>query len=164
MTKRRRGDPGKLNDERKKTICDSIILGMPYTQACAIADVTYTTFRVWINRGEDEMERVMNTPRTTIRKSEKKYVDLVNEVEHAKSKCMQNHLAMITKASKDGTWQASAWMLERRYPGDFGRKDRLETKQEIHGSVDVSNKQQLIDRINRIAERHDPDEAAERTE
>jgi hypothetical protein len=30
-------------------------------------------------------------------------------------------LAVIRKAAKDGTWQAAAWLVERRYPASYGR-------------------------------------------
>ena len=33
---------------------------------------------------------------------------------------------MIDNAAIDGTWQAAAWKLERRYPDEWGRRDRLE--------------------------------------
>ena len=28
---------------------------------------------------------------------------------------------MIEQAAKDGTWQAAAWKLERRYPQEYGK-------------------------------------------
>jgi hypothetical protein len=31
-------------------------------------------------------------------------------------------LAEIELAAKNGTWQAAAWKLERRYPQDYGRQ------------------------------------------
>jgi transposase len=36
------------------------------------------------------------------------------------------HVANITQAAKDGTWQASAWWLERRQHAAWGKVDRVE--------------------------------------
>jgi hypothetical protein len=38
-------------------------------------------------------------------------------------------LNYIKEAMGGGTWQASAWMLERKYPAKYGKRDML--KQEI---------------------------------
>lgn len=36
-------------------------------------------------------------------------------------------LGRIEKAADDGSWQASAWLLERKHPGEWARKDRNKT-------------------------------------
>ena len=33
-------------------------------------------------------------------------------------------LQTITKAAREGTWQAAAWYLERVYPDEYARPDR----------------------------------------
>lgn len=38
---------------------------------------------------------------------------------------VRRRLARIEKAGKKGSWQADAWILERRQPEQFGRNDRM---------------------------------------
>lgn len=38
---------------------------------------------------------------------------------------IQRRLERIEKAGKKGSWQADAWLLERRVPEQFGRNDRM---------------------------------------
>ena len=35
------------------------------------------------------------------------------------------NLFNIQNASNNGTWQASAWLLERKYPDKYGKKDTV---------------------------------------
>jgi len=46
------------------------------------------------------------------------------EVQRAINKAEVHHVANVLKAASEGTWQASAWWLERRIPEAYGRKDR----------------------------------------
>lgn len=131
------GQPTKLNPEVVRMLCDNITLGMPYRQSCAAAGIGYSTYRNWMIRGEDEIERVSANPKATVRKNEQKYVDFVEAIKEAEAKGMRNNLAMITKASKEGAWQASAWILERRYPAEFGRKDAIDMNNKHSGGITV---------------------------
>ncbi|MDK2946097.1 MAG: hypothetical protein PWQ85_869 [Geotoga sp.] len=51
-------------------------------------------------------------------------------MKEAESKSMIRHLSNIVKASQEGNWQASAWILERRFPELWGRKDRFNLNSE----------------------------------
>jgi hypothetical protein len=126
-----------ISDEKIKTICDNIVLGMPYRQACAGAGISYSAYRNWIIRGEEEIARVEANPKATVRKDEEIYVKLVNDIKEAEARGMRNNLAMITKASKEGAWQASAWILERRYPHEFGRKEAIEMNNKHSGGITI---------------------------
>ena len=41
----------------------------------------------------------------------------------------------IQQIVRDESWQSKAWLLERRFPERWGRKDRLEAN--VNGSVQV---------------------------
>jgi len=49
------------------------------------------------------------------------YAALVAILEKAEGDAITRNLAIINKAAHDGTWQAAAWWLERRYPQEYGR-------------------------------------------
>lgn len=50
-------------------------------------------------------------------------------VEKAESEFIAETVARIATHGRDN-WQALAWILERRYPADFGRQDRIKLEME----------------------------------
>lgn len=50
-------------------------------------------------------------------------------------------LAVIAKASRERDWKAAAWLLERKYPAEYARTDRIqaEVKQETEATVRVEH-------------------------
>ena len=114
----------KLNPTIKKQIGDNITLGMPLKFAAEAAGISEVTFYNWMNRGESE--------------SKGQFYEFAEHVKACKAKAVQLHLKLITKAATDGSWQASAWILERRYPEEFGRKDRLELDANMKHSGEVN--------------------------
>lgn len=46
-------------------------------------------------------------------------------------KCEQIHLNNIKEAGELGQWQASAWMLERKFPDKYGKKDTVRHEYEV---------------------------------
>jgi len=57
----------------------------------------------------------------TLNEWRKKYSDFSDAIKKAEGECVVMRLARINKAGQEGTWQADAWTLERRYPQDYGR-------------------------------------------
>ena len=91
---------GKYTDAIISTIAHALELGASYRRAAAAAGISEDTFHEWRRAKPAFSERIEKA-----------------EATHA-----QKHLAVIERAAvTDGTWQASAWMLERRYPHEYGR-------------------------------------------
>lgn len=113
----------KLTPQLQEQIGNNITLGMPLKFAAEAAGITEVTFYNWIKRGENE--------------SKGKFFEFAEHIKTCKAKAVQLHLKLITKAATDGSWQASAWILERRHPEEFGKRDRLELdgKMEHSGGV-----------------------------
>ena len=51
--------------------------------------------------------------------------ELCESLKKAETKRKVWHLQRIHKAAEEGSWQASAWYLERRYPQEYGRTHRV---------------------------------------
>lgn len=83
-----------------KKICDAIRVGATFRLACLYAGIDQSTFENWRKRYAD-------------------FSDAVNEAEGAAA---VKWMAQIDKAAKDGSWQAAAWKLERKYPREYGRR------------------------------------------
>lgn len=91
--------PSKYNPATAKKITDAIKVGATYRLACDYAGITEETFSQW----------------------RKKYPEFSELVKEAEGSAAIKWLALIDKAAQDGTWQAAAWKLERRYPESYGR-------------------------------------------
>jgi hypothetical protein len=89
----------KLTPEVQARIVQALELGATYEQAAGYGGVSYETFRVW---------REQN-PAFSV------------AVKEAEARAAVRWLQQIEQAAQEGSWQAAAWKLERRYPRDFGR-------------------------------------------
>jgi len=99
--------------------------------ACKLADVSEAGYYKWLATGrailEGEIEKTRANALT---------VELVEAIKHADAKFKAYHLSNINRASRT-TWQASAWMLERRFPEEYGRRAENSVKVESEGAVTI---------------------------
>ena len=102
------GRPTLLNPARQSVLLNAIKEGMPLKQAAEIAGISYDTLNHWRNRGEVEC-------------SPPEYRQFCQLLRRSQAVAMQVNLSYIHQAaSRD--WRAAAWMLERRFPDEFGRE------------------------------------------
>lgn len=106
--------------------------GISDKDACDMCGIAHSTFYRWLDEAETEING--NDPKRPVADLALKK-DLRAGLKKAKASFKAYHIQNITKASKK-TWQASAWILERMYPEEFGRIDRTnvqvsENKEEI---------------------------------
>lgn len=90
----------KYTPEVVRRLTDAIRLGATYELACAYAGISEDSFARW----------------------RAKYADFAEAIKEAEGGAAVGWLARIEQAAKDGTWQAAAWKLERRYPEQYGRQ------------------------------------------
>jgi hypothetical protein len=86
---------------------------MPYSLACARAGISEDSLSAWRKKGAEGKEP---------------YASFAEELKRAEGDAVFMRLQHIEGAAINGQWQASAWLLERRYPEHFGRKDRLQAE------------------------------------
>ena len=79
------GRPSKLNEIVIATLEKAYSVGMTTKLSCEYAGLSTSTFFTWMQRGKYEEGTIYA------------------------------NLALIQKAAKEGTWQASAWLLERKH-------------------------------------------------
>lgn len=128
MTPKQRGaKPPSINDQRVQDLLRALRFGNYMDAACAAAGVGVTTVYRWINEGQDEAQRIETGGKPNPHKAG--YVEIMEAIERARGEAEARNVAVIQKAAQDGTWQASAWWLERSRPQKWGRF----TRTEIHG-------------------------------
>lgn len=117
------------HEDVKTTFLEAIEMGFSNEKACDYASISEPTFYAWINRANAEIESG---------KKSSVYIKFLKDYKKAKSTFVMKHVKRITKASDDGTWQASAWLLERRCPDEFGlRNDVNITNEKISVVNDI---------------------------
>lgn len=107
-------------------LCKLISIGTPIMMACDGVGISYPAYNKWMHKGEDAVSG--------------QYRDFYKAIKKAEADMVARSVARIQKAAQDGTWQADAWLLERRCPQEFGR-DRDVSSVNI---VNVQNQQTVV--------------------
>lgn len=97
-----KGAPSKKTDAAVQRIIELLAAGNYRRVAYTSAGISKETFLRWTR--EDH--------------------DFRAAVEKAEADANAFHLANIRQAAMEGTWQASAWFMERKHPEEWGRQDR----------------------------------------
>ena len=98
-----------------KAVASAIEGGHTFTYAATLAGVNRKTFFEWRKRGRAASKGGI-------------YSDLNAALEIADAKFIQTSLARISAHGRV-SWQAIAWLLERRHPELFGKCDRWMNEQ-----------------------------------
>lgn len=142
-----RGRPTILSQEKQKTICDLVALGNNIEDAVILAEVSKQTFYNWVHRGQLELDRLERNPDTEINPDEAIYADFVDSLQRAKRQAKSRNIAAIQKAVNNGSFRAAQWWLERRYPHEFGKIQRVEYTNTSNNIIDVTEAVQELERI-----------------
>lgn len=121
----------KLTRGFVKEACELKRKGLSNKDICAALHITETAFYGWIQTETSEGEK--------LRKTELQLA-LIEGLKDAEADFKASILENIVQHSKD-TWQAGAWLLERKYPAEYGRVDRLqaEVQQKTDAKVQVEH-------------------------
>ena len=103
----------KLTEEMLSEIADCIRLGMSYAATAGAVGVSDTSFMNWMNWGKAG-------------KKDPIYTRLYAEVQNAESKLMHDCLLKLRKSAETGNAESIRWLLERRFPADFGKKNAVD--------------------------------------
>jgi hypothetical protein len=104
------GRPSKLTPETQARILEAVELGATWERAADAAGVGASTLGLWRRRGEA---------------GDAPYSSFIAALKAAESAGIERALRSIRSAAAAGAWQASAWLLERRYPADYGRRSEV---------------------------------------
>ncbi len=116
----------KLTPELQDKIGRNIRLGMSLKNAALAAGISESTFYDWLSKGEQATRG--------------RYAEFSEYIKESKAIAEQRHVGIIVKAAVKGDWKAAQFILERRFPEDWGRIDRLDISgkmktEEDHGPL-----------------------------
>ncbi len=100
--------PTKLTPDIQNRIGDNIGLGLTYRLAAEAAGITYKTFNEWMNKGKNSESG--------------EYFKFYKYIQKCNADAAKVFLKRINEAAKSGNTQICAWILERRFPEEFGRR------------------------------------------
>jgi transposase len=112
------GRPTKRNAVTIARIIESVASGVPLNHACASAGVSYSSLVRWRSGPGGKA--------------------ISDSLQKAEGQFIEHHLEIIRNAASSGTWTASAWLLERRYPEHFGRRLQTDKRVDQHITVEHS--------------------------
>lgn len=101
-----------LTKDLIERICKSIREGNYKNVACQAVGIGESTFYSWLAKGEANKAGL--------------YVEFVEAIKKAEAEAEQAHVGVIKDAANSGTWQASAWYLERKHPERWAKRDNLD--------------------------------------
>lgn len=102
-----------ITPEITKLICDGIEAGMS-KKAAMDGIIAEPTFYTYMSKGETDVNNGKDSD----------YAQFFKRVKSAERNFIERNLRVIQNATAD-TWSAAAWLLERRFPDEYGR-NRLE--------------------------------------
>lgn len=141
----RRGSKGnntKFTEARQRVIVESLRRGASIRLAATSAAISENCLRKWIREGEDDWEKDDFDTNPTDKATFAKACALATwEVAH-------NHLQNI-EANAIADWRASAWLLERRFPKDYG-KQVVELEGEV--AAKILNPEKVADIFKQMAD------------
>lgn len=112
------GRPTKLTPEIQERIVEALQAGNYQETACEYAGISAGTFYRWMAEGNEDDAPVMLR-------------EFREAVIKARARAEVRNVALIQNAANAGTWQASAWWLERSFPNRWGRHTKI--TQEVSG-------------------------------
>jgi transposase len=98
------GRPSKRTPEREARLLEALRAGNNRNAACHYAGITPETFSQWQHR----------------------FSEFSVAVQKAEADAQVRMVAQIAQSAHAGQWTAAAWWLERKFPDEWGRRDRIE--------------------------------------
>ena len=126
--------PTKLTQEKIDEICNWLKLGYYQEDAATMAGISASTYYDWMKRGDDHQKALESGDPSSLpaimEDGEVEVVNMYSEfseaVKKARAEAEGAHLRNIRRAADNGTWQASAWWLERSFPKKWGKRSTLD--------------------------------------
>ena len=124
------GRKSKLHDpevgaEIREAIAQKIRSGTPKRYAAESSGVPESTFYRWLEEGEKDKKADVKSC----------YAEFWEAIRKAETVLILKNIKVIDEAANDGSWQASAWKLERMFPSEFGRQ-AMDLRAELVGKDD----------------------------
>lgn len=120
LKRTKKGPPTKCTDAFIERVIECIEKGLPKGKAFTLGGVNEQTGFDWLAEVRKDRE-----------KAHPQWVKLYDALEGALARHEDELVDVIRSTATSGmpnTWQAAAWLLERRNPNDWARRDKVEVE------------------------------------
>ena len=113
-----------ISEEQFNIFLDNIKLGLSITDCCKGADISREIYYKWLENSPEKTKQI-------------------NDAElELKKRCLK----IIQRGSlEDAKW--AAWLLERKWPDEYGRKDRIALGNENNEPLKINITETIIEKI-----------------
>jgi transposase len=125
---RRSGAPLILNEKLQNDLCNLLRIGISIEDACDQVGIHHATYYNWNRQAlAAQKKRKLNDEQT-------RYLNFFEAVKKARAESKIRCVISIDKAAnKLDDWRAAAWLLERRFPEEYGRRDQVKVHEAQQG-------------------------------
>jgi hypothetical protein len=128
--------PTKLNPEIQKQICDHLRSGLFRRAAAGLVGVDEQTLSRWYHRGASEARGLYREFHVAVNRAEAEFMQGATETLQAASTSNPKHVQ---------------WLLSRRFPELYGRRDNVEAKSPEDEAADTAAlRDLLLDRLGKF--------------
>lgn len=114
--------PSKLTEDTRNAIVERLASGCTLEVAAEAAGVHRVTVQEWLKIGREA--EAIDEDGGKLNARQRECLELLREEQTARAGVRVKALAAIQKAGLSGTWQASAWLLERMFPEEYAAQKR----------------------------------------
>jgi len=147
------GRPTKLTDELIEGIAKNIEAGMTIEYAAAEQGVLRGAVQQWLREGAQDIHINKKSLQSKFSYT----------IRAARSKLQKRLVNNIEKHGQED-WRPAAWILERTFPKDFGKRDQLKVHAAKEGETFDSDHEKLLKLMNELEDKAAIDITPERPE
>ena len=118
------GRQTKLTKELCDEICELVAKGNYIERVCNAVGITSSTYNMWKKRGK---------------KGEEPYASFYERVTQSEAKGEIKHFGIIDDLAESGNWLCSAWILERKYPQRYGKRENLNLNTDKDFKIEIAS-------------------------
>lgn len=126
----------KLTEELTEQISNILRAGNYVDTAAKMAGVPRSTLYRWLTLGDKASMKLDEGEE--LDRNEQLYYNFAAAVDKARAAATVRNVALIQQAAQAGSWQASAWWLERTDPEKWGRRMQTQIVGANDGPVKVN--------------------------
>jgi len=140
------GRPTKRTPELVARLLEVLAAGNTRKAAYDIAGISSGTFATWLEDDLDFKDAVKKAESDAVaeRVARIRAAGIGGAVVRRVTVARNGEVVTTTEEYARPEWQADAWLLERKYPDDFGRKDRI-TMEHVRREAERIAKEQGLD-------------------
>lgn len=111
----------KFSEEIVQKLCEEREKGISIKDCANLCGIDRKTLHRWIDKGKEAKSG--------------RYREFYERFEKANSDFKKS---LVEDIKKDKTWQSSAWLLERTFPEEYGKREKIDMNADINNKTDLS--------------------------